>query len=429
MKRRLLALLMCAVCMLSMTACGTGNDEGTEIANGTEASDSVQVTTEDNMPSPELAKYSFTYSDYVTLGDYSAIPVELSEDYEITDEDVENYIKEWFNYYGPFYKADDTKTVIEAGDIVNVDYVGKLDGVAFDGGTAKDQNIDVSGNCSADGTTRYIDGFTAGLLGAEVGTTVDCDVTFPENYGSEDLAGKAVVFTFTVNAIQKEIAFEEIDDDFAVNNADASSVEEMYTMVHTGLTEQAAYYKADEQNTAVQTYLLDVCTVEIPADYFADLMDAYRAMFIYEYCDGDEASLEEFLSTNYGYTIEQAEESWRQALQIEVKLEFILGAIAEELGITLNEEAYKTDLAEMLAYYGMTDETIVFESYGYGDAVFGEKRMKDMHIQSDVIEKLLETAIITIAKPEEATEASTETVTEQVHDKFRANKPGILYIK
>ena len=397
MKKRLLALLLCMVCAFSMTACGGSDAESTENLNGTEAV-GAESALDENMPSPDLAKYSFTYSDYVTLGDYSAIPVELSEDFVVTEQDIEDYIKEWFNYYGPFYKADETKTVVAEGDIVNVDYVGKLDGVAFDGGTAYDQNIDVSGNCMAGGATTYIDGFTAGLLGAEVGTTVDCDVTFPENYTAE-LAGKDVVFTFTVNSIQKEITFEDIDDDFAVKNAGVNSVEEMYSTVRTALTEDANYYKTDEQNVAIQEYLLEVCTVDIPADYFADLMDAYRDMFIYEYCDGDESALEEFLSTNYGYTVDQAEENWKQALTIEVKLEFILGAIASELGITLDEASYEADLTEMLGYYGIADRAPVFQSYGYGDVVFGEKRMKDMHVQSDVIEKLLETAVITIAEP------------------------------
>ena len=404
MKKRLLALLMCVTCMFSMIACG--GSEGTENANGTQSS--TEAVVDDNMPSPDLAKHTFKYSDYVTLGDYSAIPVEMTDDYVITDEEVTAYIKEWFDYYGPFYVADVEKTIVEAGDIVNVDYVGKLDGVAFEGGTATDQLIDVSGNCAAGGTTAYIEGFTAGLLGAEVGSTIDCDVTFPENYGSADLAGKAVVFTFTVNSIQKEAVFEEIDDEFAKNNAGANSVEEMYSIVKEGLVEDAAYYKMDEQSTAIQSYLLENCTVEIPADYFADVYDAYREMFIYEYCDGDEAGLEEYLTTNYGYSVEETEESWRQALQTELKLELILGTIAEELGVTLDEAAFEADLAEMLEYYGMTDKNMVYRIYGYGDAAFGEKRMKDMHIQSDVIEKLLESAEITIVEPVE----STETVTE-----------------
>ena len=397
MRKRLLALLLCATCVLSMTACGGSNTEDGKNAETTEVA--TESLIDENMPSPDLAKYSFTYADYVTLGDYSAIPVELSDDYVVTEEDVTNYIKEWFNYYGPFYTADETKTVVSEGDIVNVDYVGKLDGVAFDGGTASNQNIDVSGNCAAGGQTMYIEGFTAGLLGAEVGTTVDCDVTFPENYGATDLAGKAVVFTFTVNSIQKPVAFEEIDDNFAANNAGVNTVEEMYTTVRTALTEEAEYYKTEEQNTLLQEYLLENCTVDIPADYFADLMAAYREMFIYEYCDGDESALEEYLSTNFGYTIEQAEENWNKALLIEVKCEFILGAIAAEMGIALDEASYDADLQEMLGYYGITDKAPVYQSYGYGDVAYGEKRMKEMHIQSDVLEKLLETAVITVAEP------------------------------
>ena len=400
MKKRLLALLLCVACVSSMTACG--GSEGTENANGTQNSTETAAI-DDNMPSPDLAKYALKYSDYVTLCDYSAIAVELSDDYVITDDDVTAYIKEWFDYYGPFYVEDNSKTVVEAGDVVDVDYVGKLDGVAFDGGSAEHQLIDVSGNCAAGGGTAYIDGFTTGLLGAEVGSTVDCDVTFPENYGAEDLAGKAVVFTFTVNSIQKVAAFEEIDDEFAANYAGVNTLDEMYTIVREGLSEDAAYYKMSEQNTAIQNYLVENSTVEIPADYFDAMYNAYREMFIYEYCDGDEAGLEEYLSTNYGYTVEETEESWRQALQQEIKLEIILGTIAEELGITLDEASYETDLAEMLEYYGMTDKSMVYKIYGYGDAVFGEKRMKDMHIQSDVLDKLVESAVYTVVESTETT--------------------------
>lgn len=403
MKKRLFALLLCMTTVISMTACG--NSDGESVAD-TETE--VVESTENEMPVVDLAKYDFNYSEYVTLGDYSAIPVELSDAYEVTDEEIEAYIRDWFDYYGPFYVADETKTVIEEGDIVDVDYVGKLDGVAFDGGTASGQMIDVSGNCSADGTSSYIDGFTAGLLGAEVGSVVDCDVTFPESYQSADLAGKAVVFTFTVNSIQREITFEEIDDEFAQNYAGTNSVEEMQTVVREGLTEEYDYYKKEEQSAAIQQYLLDTCTVDIPADYFADLMEAYRNVFIWSYCDGDETQLETFLSENYGYTVEEAEDTWREALTISVKLDFILGTIAEELGVELDTEAYEADLAEFVSYYSLESTEPLFESYGYGDVVYGEKRMKELHLQSDVIDKLAEKAVITIAEPVEETVESTE---------------------
>ena len=403
MKKRLLAFLLCMTTVLSMTACGTDK-------NGTE--DTEGVSTETMTSTTGLAKYEFNYADYVTLADYSAIPVELAETYEVTDEGVETYLVEWFEYCGPFYTADETKTVVAEGDIVNVDYVGKLDGVAFDGGTAPDQNIDVSGNCAAGGGTSYIEGFTAGLLGAKVGTEVDCDVTFPENYGNEDLAGKAVVFTFTVNSIQREMSFEEMDDEFAKTHVGAESVEAMYEMVRKGMEEENAYYKMEDSTKDIQQYLLDNCTVEIPADYFADRLEAYRNMFINQFCEGDESKLEEVLSTEYQMTVEQAEESWKETVTTEVKTEFILGAIAREMGMELDTDRYESELSEYVAYYGLESADALFESYGYGDVAYGEKRMKEMHLQSDVLEKIAETAIVTIAEPVEEIVESTEMVSE-----------------
>lgn len=394
MKKRLVALLLCMTTVFSMTACGSSNDESVENTEST-----VVESTEKTMPVVDLAKYEYNYADYVNLCDYSAIPVELSEDYEITEEDVEDYVKEVFDYYGPYYVVDETKTVIEEGDIVNVNYVGKLDGVAFDGGSAENQVIDVSGNCSADGYSTYIDGFTTGLLGAEVGTEVDCDVTFPENYGNADLAGKAVVFTFTVNSIQREMAFEEMDDTFVQNTFYIQTVEEFYASIREGLVSDSEYYKMQDGNTDIQQYLLDNCTVEVPADYLADLMEAYHNAFVWQSCDGDDTQLEEYLSTNYGYTVDQAEEEWKEYLTLNIKLEFILGAIAQEMGVELDAEAYETDLADTLSYYGLDAVEVLYEANGYGDAAYGEKMLKQMHLQSDLLEKLTETAVITIAEP------------------------------
>lgn len=396
MKKRLVALLLCVTTVFTMTACGDSNGESVENTEST-ATESTEAT----MPVTDLAKYEYNYADYVTLCDYSAIPVELSESYEITEDDVVAYVKEIFDYYGPFYIADETKTVIEEGDIVDVNYVGKLDGVAFDGGSAENQMIDVSGNCSADGYSSYIDGFTTGLLGAEVGTEIDCDVTFPEEYGNADLAGQAVVFTFTVNSIQREMVFEEMDDTFVQDYFGVETLEEFYATIREGLTSDSEYYKMQDGNADIQQYLVDNCTVDVPADYFSDLMQAFENVYVWQNCGGDETQLEEYLSTNYGYTLEQAEEEWREYLTLMVKLEFILGAIAQEMGMELDKEAYEAALAETVAYYGLESAEPMFESYGYGDVVYGERMVKNMHLQSDLLEKLTETAVITIAEPVE----------------------------
>lgn len=212
MKKRVVALLLCGAMGLSVAACGDKKDT----ADTTEAVESATESTEEAFV-PEGSQYDLNPADYTTLCDYSAVPVTITGDYEVNDEDVQNYYENWYAQSGPFYVADDTKTTVEEGDIVNVDYVGKLDGEAFDGGSAENQNIDVYANTSASGS-GYIDGFTEGLKGASVGDVIDCDVTFPDDYSNTDLAGKAVVFTFTVNSIQKEVPIDEVDDAFVADN-------------------------------------------------------------------------------------------------------------------------------------------------------------------------------------------------------------------
>ena len=120
MKKRLAALLLCMTTVFAMTACGGSNGESVD-----NTENAAVESTEEKMPVVDLAKYEYNYADYVTLCDYTAIPVELAEDYEITEEDVEAYVKEVFEYYGPFYVADETKTVIEEGDIVNIEVISK----------------------------------------------------------------------------------------------------------------------------------------------------------------------------------------------------------------------------------------------------------------------------------------------------------------
>lgn len=98
------------------------------------------------------------------------------------------------------------KGKVQKDDVANIDYVGKKDGVAFDGGTAKGYDLEI-------GSGKFIPGFEDGLIGAEIGSTVDLNLTFPSDYGSADLAGKAVVFTVTVNSVMR--TFEELNDETA----------------------------------------------------------------------------------------------------------------------------------------------------------------------------------------------------------------------
>ena len=128
--------------------------------------------------------------DYVVLGDYKNMSFSVAPKTEFTEEDVEMYAK--------YYFADDlsyadksifeTKGTVAEGDFVLMDYMGKIDGVAFDGGTATDAILEI-------GSGAFIDGFEDGLIGVSIGETVDLNLTFPENYFSADLAGQEVVYS------------------------------------------------------------------------------------------------------------------------------------------------------------------------------------------------------------------------------------------
>ncbi len=323
MKKRVLALLLCVSTAISMTGCGSKGEsvEATEAVENTESTEEV--------PAVPLAQYDLKGSDYVTLCDYSAIPVTISGDYDVTDQDVLDYVEKIFTQGGPFYTADPDKTTVEEGDIVNVDYVGKLDGEAFSGGTAEDQNIDVSNNSSASGS-GFIDGFTDGLIGASVGDVIDSNVTFPDEYpNNPDLAGKEVVFTFTVNSIQKEVTMDTMDDEFASEQFGVDSVDGVYKQVRQYLESSAESTHKNDIYSALEDYLLENCTVDMPADYRSDVIEAIRANFIDRYCSGDESQMETVLSS-YGYTEESIEQEWSDSVESSIKLELIVKAIAEK---------------------------------------------------------------------------------------------------
>jgi len=316
MKKKVVVLMLCT--MMAVTALGCGgkkNDtaEGTEAAesvNGTETAEGTE-TVEYESPS-----YDLDPSDYVTLCDYSKVPVTITGDYDVDDQDAKDYFEQMFSYYGPFYVADDTKTTVGDGDIVNVDYVGKLDGVAFDNGSAEDQNIDVDNNCSAGSqSSSFIDGFTDDLKGASVGDVIDSDVTFPDNYGNADLAGKQVVFTFTVNSIQKEMTLDDVDDDFAQKQFQADTVDDMYAQIKSFLENQASSNKDSDTYTAVQEYLLENCKVDIPEDYLTARVNDYEKQYVQNYCDGDASKLEDYVSSQYNMTLDEVRQEWKSGME------------------------------------------------------------------------------------------------------------------
>ncbi len=140
--------------------------------------------------------YNYDMSKVVELDSFS---VEV-------DPTSDNYKEYYSERVSELLVAELTEGKVEEGDIANIDYVGKKDGVAFDGGTANGYDLEI-------GSDSFIDGFEDGLIGKEIGSTVDLNLTFPESYGNADLAGQDVVFTVKINSVQH--TFSELNDENA----------------------------------------------------------------------------------------------------------------------------------------------------------------------------------------------------------------------
>jgi trigger factor len=180
-----------------------GNNQGTTVDPAT---DGVFNELDYNAKADyQLPDYSqLTITDYISLGRYKNLTLTIAEeDYLITDEVLNNRIHTILQENHPGAKITDR--AVAWNDTVIVDYVGKKDGIAFEGGTAEMQTIDVTEK------NGYIPGFVEGLVGVMPGVPTDAPMKFPDDYHAKDLAGQEVVFTFTVHYI---VGKPELTDDF-----------------------------------------------------------------------------------------------------------------------------------------------------------------------------------------------------------------------
>lgn len=398
MRKKIITVLMACMAATAIFGCGDGKEQG-DNAQGTESA--LQEGTEAGAgASSPLAELTYDAEDYVTLGEYMGVEVTLKEaDYQITQEEVNSYADQMIAYTKPFV-ADESKTVIGEGDIVDVDYVGKKDGEAFAGGSAENQYIDVSNNSNASTGTGYIDGFTDGLIGVKVGETVDCESTFPENYQSEDLAGQTVTFSFTVNGICKKVDRESIDDAFVKEYLQSESVDDFYSNVKNALTEQKESNRQSDIRAKVLDSLLESCKVDsLPEGLLDARLDAYVEGFKQQYCS-DGTDLNSFLTKNYNMTEEEFETQNRTYLESNLKQELILEAIVKNEKIAFDQEGFDRYIDNIVANGGFESEDQLYETYGAG-IEYGKKYLKNVYLDNLACDKLVEKAKVTYVDGED----------------------------
>ena len=211
MKKRVLAAFLTTAIVMAMTGCG-GSTAAESAASATTQAASAEVAAEDEWENDPTAYLSgITASDYVELpADYSALTVEVEPAAEVTDEEVENLIDSQRESHRELQEITN-RSVVQEGDVVNIDYVGRIDGEEFDGGSAEGYNLEI-------GSKSFIKGFESGLVGAKVGDTVTLELTFPEDYADSTKAGVDVEYEVTVNSIQGYF-LPDLTDEFVASLA------------------------------------------------------------------------------------------------------------------------------------------------------------------------------------------------------------------
>ncbi|MBQ6843939.1 MAG: FKBP-type peptidyl-prolyl cis-trans isomerase [Agathobacter sp.] len=377
MKKRLLAILLCAVMTVSVCACGQSDTKDTESVQNTENSGNSETQ---NTKQPSVEK----------LADYSDMSVVLSGEYEITEDALKAFFSNVLSDAGVGLMKVTDRDIVQAGDIVKADYTGRVNNLKFEGGSTIDsegnsdpQWIDVSNNSGFDISTGspsggFIDGFTDGLIGAKIGEPTDGDVVFPETYDRDttledgstlNLANQPAVFQFIVHEIYEVVTPENITDAFVAENL--SKNYEVNTVA-----EFMDYVEKELAYNYTINYLIANSTFDIPETYLDARLNDYQALFEEMYCQ--ETDLETYLST-YGYTVKQMQAQWIEQLKNQIQAELIFAAMVEHDKMTIDEAGHDAYVQAVLKANGalFPDAESFYKYAGGGNAEAGEAYMKN----------------------------------------------------
>ena len=380
MKKRFLAFALACAMVFNVTACGK--------------SDSSDSTKKDSKQESkkEQAEIEYDVNELVTLGDYKGIEVTLDGEYEYTDEGFDKYVADTISEAN-IYVEDNSQKEIKEDSIVNVDYVGSKDDVAFEGGSAEDQTLDVAGNCAAGTTQGYIEGFTAGLVGHKVGEEVAYEVTFPKEYGNADLAGQTVVFTFQVNYIAKAISsVDDLTDDIVSEKFSYDTVDEYIDSLKEAYKTKLESNLKSDTETAVLNTLNNNCKVsKVPEDLLQARLDLILEMQDKQY-QAYGTTLKDYL-TSMGYDYDEEVAKIKANVEESTKTELILEAIAKAENIQVDESAYKEFVTKIYTQMGYSDETSFYKDFsvpGYG----GEKYFKLAYLTEKASDFCVDNAVV-----------------------------------
>lgn len=384
---------MLLVMALSVTGCSqktatkdkdtkTEETAKTDDAEETE-SDNTEDTSEDTPTTAELMA-GIDVEKCVTLGDYKGVTVEKTIQ-SVTDEDVQNEIDNALANY-----PVEVDQAAKEGDTVNIDYVGKIDGEEFDGGS--DQGADLKL-----GSGKFIDGFEDGLIGARKGETRTLNLTFTEDY-TQDLAGKAVEFTVTVNAVKEPLS--EPTDQWVADNIEGYDNIADYKAGIRSEQEENNEQTADNQvRYAAWTQVIDNCTIN---EYPETLVEVGKKLYeqqVETYAKYAGMELDAYIESS-GLTQEEYQSNMEEYGKNVAAQALVCQAICDKEGFAIGDDDYQKALQDMLTEYGCTEDELI--------QTYGQDNVEQSIMLNRVSNLILENANVTEVQADSSADSSSD---------------------
>ncbi len=399
MKKKLAMMCVASVLLVGVSACGghKSDEETQETIQASETSEGSTASEEehaDSEASTEFERVSdredyiglqdLDIDAYVSLADYKNMKVSVARP-EVDDESILQYID------GELLAGSITNRAVQEGDVADIDFVGKRDGVAFDGGSASGFKLTI-------GSGQFIPGFEDGLVGVMPGDTVDLNLTFPEGYQqSAELAGQEVVFTVTVNSIAFSAAYATVTpEELEALGLPYTSKEEVWEAGTKEVENYAEETFAANAKTAIVQKLVAESEVRSIPEYFveeeAQNYNLYMETFIKAMFDVD---VDTYIRMVYSIT---PDEFYRQMNEVHtetIRQYMVMEALARAEGIEVTEEMINEKADEEAAEYGYASGQELIDSVG-----FTTYRMSI--VREKVIERLMEIVSVEEEETQEA---------------------------
>ena len=278
----------------------------------------------------------------VKLGAYTGLELEKSKEV-VSEKAVEDELSQLQNRQARFVVA---QRAAQNGDFVTIDFLGKIDGVPFDGGKAEDYRLEL-------GSNTFIPGFEEQVVGMEIGQKRTIDVKFPDDYFNADMKGKAATFDITLTKVEEK-ELPELNDDFASNVSEFNTLAELKADIEKHLAESVENQNRQKDEGTVLEAIVKTTEMDIPEVMVQEQLDrimedmkmrlSYQGFSMEDYLDMMGSSMDDFRA------------SQRENAENSVKTQLVISEIIKKEGLKVEPEELDQKLQEIAEKYGKTLE-------------------------------------------------------------------------